>query len=349
MMEILGVRFAPLNVPLRRRLETLSAALVIILLGFGDLLGYLLTVYLLFYTETLRYFVLLYFVWMYYDWDTCNQGGRGYRWTSWLRNCAWMRYVCNYFPLKLVKTVDLDPTKNYLFCSFPHGILSTGIFGAFGSDILGCKELFPGLEFRVVVLDQHFRIPFFRDYVAATGGVSSTAKSLNYLASVKPEKPYTGRGTILIVGGASESLECQPRTYRILVRRRKGFVKIALKNGTPLVPVFSFGETDIYDQLYGSEGSTLRRAQNYIRKKVGMAPIILMGRGFFQYSFGIIAQRRPITVVVGSPIDLPKIPEPTAEQIDEYHEIFVQRLVELFENNKHKYVENADSVNLELL
>ncbi|XP_076643263.1 2-acylglycerol O-acyltransferase 2-A [Halictus rubicundus] len=349
MMEILGVRFAPLNVPLKRRLETLSVALMIILLGFGDLIGYLLTAYLLFYTEKLRYFTLLYFVWMYYDWETCNQGGRRHRWTTWFRNCTWTKYVCNYFPIKLVKTVDLDPTKNYLFCSFPHGILSTGIFGAFGSDNLGCKKLFPGLEFRVVVLDQHFRIPFFRDYVAATGGVSSTAKSLNYLSSVKPEEPYTGRGTILIVGGASESLESQPRTYRILVKRRKGFVKIALKHGSPLVPVFSFGETDIYNQLYGSEGSTLRRAQNYIRKKIGLAPIILMGRGFFQYSFGIIAQRKPITVVVGSPVEVPKIPEPTAEHIDKYHEMFITRLVELFENNKHKYVENADSVNLELL
>ncbi|XP_033329797.2 2-acylglycerol O-acyltransferase 2-A [Megalopta genalis] len=349
MMEILGVRFAPLNVPLKRRLETLSAALLIIVLGFGDLIGYVLTAYLLFYTETVRYFILFYFIWMYYDWDTCNKGGRAARWTTWIRNCAWMQYICNYFPVKLVKTTDLDPEKNYLFCSFPHGILSTGIFGAFGSDILGCKQLFPGLDVRVVVLDQHFQIPLFREYVSATGGVSSTAKSLNYLASTKPEKPYTGRATILIVGGASESLECQPGTYRILVKRRKGFVKIALKNGIPLVPVFSFGETDIYDQVYGTEGSTLKKVQHFIRKKIGIAPIILRGRGFFQYSFGIIAQRKPITVVVGSPIELPKIPEPTTEQIDEYHEIFIKRLVELFESNKHKYVENPESVTLELL
>lgn len=348
-MEILGVKFAPLNVPLKRRIETLSAALLIVLLGFGDLLGCLLTAYLLFYTETVRYFVLVYFVWMYYDWDTCNKGGRGARWTHWIRNCGWMRNICDYFPVKLVKTTDLEPTRNYLFCCFPHGILSTGVFGAFGSDVLGCKDLFPGLDIRVVVLDQHFQIPFFREYVSGTGGVSSTPSSLNYLTSTKPEKPYTGRATLLIIGGASESLECQPRKYRILVRRRKGFVKIALRHGTPLVPVFSFGETDIYDQVYGSEGSTLKKVQHFIRKKIGIAPIILRGRGFFQYSFGIIAQRRPITVVVGSPIELPKIPEPTTEQIDEYHQIFIKHLVELFDNNKHKYVENADSVSLELL
>ncbi|XP_031846053.2 2-acylglycerol O-acyltransferase 2-B [Nomia melanderi] len=349
MTKILGVEFAPLNVPLRRRLETLSAAIWIVWLGFGDFIGWSITAYLLFRTEILRYFILLYFVWMYYDWDTCNKGGRNARWISWLRNCAWLHYFCNYFPLKLVKTTDLDPTKNYLFCSFPHGILSTGIFGAFGSDVLGCRELFPGLDFRVVILDQHFRIPLFREYVYSSGTVSSSAESLNYLLSSKPQEPYTGRGTVLIVGGASESLECKPGTYRILVKRRKGFVKIALKHGRPLVPVFSFGETDVYDQVYGPDGSFLKKAQHFIRKKIGIAPVLLMGRGFFQYSFGIIAHRKPINVVVGGPMELPKIPEPTAEQVNEYHEKFIEHLNDLFEAHKHKYIKNADSVYLELI
>ncbi|OAD56202.1 2-acylglycerol O-acyltransferase 1 [Eufriesea mexicana] len=348
-MEILGVKFAPLNVPLKRRLETLSVAVWFVLLVFGDLFGYLGIAYLLFYTETIRYFALLYLVWMYYDWNTCNEGGRSVRLTRWMRNTAWFHYFCNYFPLKLVKTTDLDPNRLYLFCSFPHGILSMGVFGAFSTDVLGCKKLFPGLDFRVVVLDQHFRIPLFREYAYLFSGVSSSAESINHQLSTKPPPPFTGRATVLIVGGASESLECKPGTYRILVKRRKGFVKIALKHGAPLVPVFSFGETDVYDQLYRSEGSLLKRTQHYIRKKIGIAPVILRGRGFFQYSFGIIAQRRPITVVVGSPMDLPKIEEPTAEQIDHYHEKFIEHLLALFENEKHKYVENADSVTIELV
>lgn len=83
---------------------------------------------------------------------------------NWIRNCAWQRYFCSYFPIKLIKTVDLDPSKLYLFCNFPHGILSSGIYGAFGTDAAGCKELFPGIEFKVVILDQHLKAPFFREY-----------------------------------------------------------------------------------------------------------------------------------------------------------------------------------------
>ena len=34
-----------------------------------------------------------------------------------------MKYYADYFSMKLVKTFegDLDPNKNYLFCSHPHG------------------------------------------------------------------------------------------------------------------------------------------------------------------------------------------------------------------------------------
>ena len=65
----------------------------------------------------------------------------------------------------------------------------------------------------------------------------------------------------------------------------------------PVVPVCSFGETDIYDQLTWPDGSYMKRLQDFIRKKIGMAPVVPVGRGFFQYTFGLIPRRRPITVV----------------------------------------------------
>jgi len=64
-----------------------------------------------------------------------------------------------------------------------------------------------------------------------------------------------------------------------------------------IVPVFSFGETNIYDQLKNPEGSFIRNVQNKLRKAMGLAPCVILGRGVFQYSFGIIPQRRPITTV----------------------------------------------------
>ncbi|XP_025265753.1 2-acylglycerol O-acyltransferase 2-B isoform X3 [Camponotus floridanus] len=346
-MEILGVKFAPLNISSERRLQTLVVAIWVLVSGFGDFWGYILTAYLLLYTQTLRYFMLLYFLWMYYDWNTCDRGGRSYSWISRMRNNVFWRYFCNYFPLKLVKTVDLDPKKSYLFISVPHGILSMGIIGSFATDAMGCSKLFPGLDMRIIALDQHLKVPLFREYAYFLGCCAANAKSIEYLLSTPAKSPHTGRATILIVGGTFETMESLPGTYRTIVKKRKGFVKLALKHGTPLVPVLSFGETDLYNQVYSPKGSTLRRIQDYIRNIAGLPPVIFWGRGFFQYSFGLIPNRLPVTVVVGSPLELPKIEKPTAEQIDEYHKKFVEHLIEFFETQKYNYIKNAEKTTLE--
>ncbi|XP_018393226.1 PREDICTED: diacylglycerol O-acyltransferase 2-like [Cyphomyrmex costatus] len=348
-MEILGVKFAPLNVPLERRLQTLAVAIYFIVLPFGSVWGYLITVYFIFYIEPLRYFLLLYFLWMYYDWDTCHSGGRSEMWTRVTRNNAILRYLCNYFPIKLVKTVDLDPKKSYLFVSEPHGIFSSGIIGSFGTDVLNCKKLFPGLEINPITLDQFFKVPILREYSYSLGACSSSLKSIKYLLSTPPKNPHTGRIIVLVVGGAAEMMESMPGTYRVIIKRRKGFVRLALKYGTALVPVLSFGETDLYNQIYSPEGSTFRRIQNYIRNFVGLPPVVFSGRGFFQYSFGLIPKRLPVTVVVGSPVEMPKIEEPTSEEINKYHNEFINHLIKFFNTQKHNYIKNAENVTLELL
>ena len=75
----------------------------------------------------------------------------------------------------------------------------------------------------------------------SAGCASSSPESLNQLLSTKPEAPYTGRVTILIVGGAAEAVESKPDTYRVLIKRRKGFVRLALKNGLELLLLMLIG------------------------------------------------------------------------------------------------------------
>ena len=62
-----------------------------------------------------------------------------------------------------------------------------------------------------------------------------------------------------------------------------------------------------------------------------------MGRGIFQYSFGILPKRLPLTVVVGKPINVEEfgIPsggcQPTQEQIDRVHEEYLKRLRDIYD------------------
>lgn len=40
-----------------------------------------------------------------------------------------------------------------------------------------------------------------------------------------------GKALVLVVGGAQESLLCRPGSYKIILKNRKGFVRIAIKTG----------------------------------------------------------------------------------------------------------------------
>jgi hypothetical protein len=69
----------------------------------------------------------------------------------------------------LVKTVDLDPSKNYLFASHPHGILCSGAFSSFATESHEVEKVFPGLSFSVLTLEMNFKFPILRDLLLSLG------------------------------------------------------------------------------------------------------------------------------------------------------------------------------------
>lgn len=106
-----------------------------------------------------------------------------------------------------------------------------------------------------------------------------------------------GRALALMVGGAQEAFYTKPGRYQIHLLKRKGFVRIALQTGCSIVPVITFNEPELYDQITASDGSVFRKVQEFLKNATGIAPVIFSGRGLFQYSFGIVPHRKPLFVV----------------------------------------------------
>eukprot|EP01006_Ploeotia_vitrea_P046058 TRINITY_DN66990_c5_g3_i4.p1 TRINITY_DN66990_c5_g3~~TRINITY_DN66990_c5_g3_i4.p1 ORF type:complete len:160 (-),score=79.35 TRINITY_DN66990_c5_g3_i4:998-1477(-) len=144
---------------------------------------------------------------------------------------------------------------------------------------------------------------------------------------------------IVVLGGAKESLDAHPGLYDLTLKNRKGFVKIALEHGSSLVPVFGFGENEVFEQIQNPRGSWLRRLQDRLQTKLGFAMPLIKGRGVFQYKFGIMPHRRPIRVVVGAPIDVPKVARAdiTPELVNTYHTKYLEALQRLFDEYKDVY------------
>ncbi|XP_021962460.1 2-acylglycerol O-acyltransferase 1 isoform X2 [Folsomia candida] len=330
--KMLGVEFAPLSIPMARRLQTFAVAswiLTFFIMGPGSL--FLLMYLLLHPGHTLvRALPLVYAVWFLLDRHTPNEGGRR---CDWVRHWRLWTWYCDYFPIKLVKTGDLPPHKNYIFCSHPHGILCSAAFGNFATEGTSFSENFPGITPHLLTLEGHYSFPLYREYLMSSGACSASKRSLNYLLS----RPGGGHAAVLVVGGAPESLESRPGSYILKLKDRKGFIKTALRHGASLVPIFSFGEIEIYTQVHFPTGSKRKRIQSRLQRVLGLAPCLFNGRGIFQYSFGIIPQRRPLTTVVGEPIDVPKTADPTSADIDALHAKYVASLQKLFYTYRDLY------------
>ena len=88
--------------------------------------------------------------------------------------------MVQYFPIKLIKTAELDPTKNYLLGYHPHGIFATGAIACFGTNGAGWEEIFPGLKRRLITLPMVFWMPGFRESAMSLGGCSSNKSSMKY-------------------------------------------------------------------------------------------------------------------------------------------------------------------------
>lgn len=333
-MKVLGLEMSPLKIPLERRLQTAAVyqyTLTFLLVGFGCVF---LAIYLLF---TRFYFVtLLYIIWYIFDRHTSARGGRR---VQWIREGRVWNYFVDYFPMKLIKTAEVSPDKNYIFATHPHGVMCHSHFGNFATEGTGFSKLFPGLTPHLLTLGGQYAFPFFRDYFMMSGACEVSKASMDYILSQK------GKGNViaLITGGALEALNATPGNYKLVLKHRRGFVKIAMKHGASLCPVYAFGENTLYTQVPNPEGSFLRKFQGWMTTVCGFAPPVFHGRGAFNYTFGLLPYRRPTNTVVGKPIDVEKNENPTREEVDELHQKYIDALVDLFETHKTKYGVDADS------
>ncbi|KAM4637358.1 LOW QUALITY PROTEIN: 2-acylglycerol O-acyltransferase 2-like, partial [Amazona ochrocephala] len=135
--------------------------------------------------------------------------------------------------------------------------------------------------------------------------VSSERRSLEFLLS----RPGGGVAAAIVLGGAPEALDAHPGALRLQLPRT-GFVRCALRHGAALVPVFSFGENELFRQVRNPPGSALRALQARAQRALGFALPLFHARGVFQYDVGLLPFRRAVCTVVGRPLLLPRLPEP---------------------------------------
>lgn len=151
----------------------------------------------------------------------------------------------------------------------------------------------------------------------------------------------SGRSVYMLPGGEAESLLCERGTDRAVCggEGRKGFVRLALDTGSPLVPVYTFHNTDTYVTAPGLAAG----ARRWLARRAQVCLPIFVGRWGTPVPINV-----RLTVAVGDPVPLPaSVPRDgdgcvAAAAVDAYHAAYLTALVALFHAHKAAAGYSAD-------
>mmetsp|Transcript_32670 Transcript_32670/g.109050 ORF Transcript_32670/g.109050 Transcript_32670/m.109050 type:complete len:232 (+) Transcript_32670:551-1246(+) len=133
----------------------------------------------------------------------------------------------------------------------------------------------------------------------------------------------------ILPGGMEEVALFEFGRERVYLKRRKGFIKYALQHGYLLVLAYTFGECDLYRSVAAG-----KRLRMWLLRRCGFVVPLFYGAWWCP-----LLPRADVAVhtVVGAPLQLPRIAEPTAEQVTAYHALYVEALTRLFDDHKARF------------
>jgi 1-acyl-sn-glycerol-3-phosphate acyltransferase len=162
--------------------------------------------------------------------------------------------------------------------------------------------------------------PLLRDIVMWAGGRDVSKRSIRQAFA-------DGRSVCLVPGGLREMRRSRARrTEMNLVTRHKGFVRIAIQCGKSLVPMLSFGEDQIVENIHAP------RMQSWTSRVLGFGlPMWVHGRWYSP-----LPNRVKVTVAIGEPVPVVQEAEPSQSTIDAVHKRYYDTVRALFEAHKAK-------------
>jgi hypothetical protein len=218
----------------------------------------------------------------------------------------------------------LDPSRQYIFGVHPHGIHCFPLF-QFTTPGGIIDQQFPGLVGHAltgIAASVMFHYPCVRESSFHMGYIDANRKTC-------ADALAKGRSLHIVVGGEEELMYTTQGQDIVVLKKRKGFVRLALSYGVDLVPVFGVGNTDAYKTY--TFGLKYRL---WLQKKFGIALPIYHGRYFTPLQYPV-----SMKILIGKPIQTPKPQimgaKPDDRLVDEYHAKYVEALTEMHAKHVH--------------
>ncbi|CAB1118819.1 unnamed protein product [Ectocarpus sp. CCAP 1310/34] len=210
---------------------------------------------------------------------------------------------------------NMPPT---VFCYHPHGVFTQGyiINGSMN------EELPKILGLLATAL---YHAPLFRLVFGRWAGSCAPSSKQVFL-----DQMQKGLSFGIIPGGFQEATLSKLGEDHVWMKNRKGIVKYALQSGYRLRPCFTFGESDTY---WNAQGMWKLRLWMSAKNFPGVCP-------WGTWWCPLLPRRVKLMTVFGEPLALPKIEQPSPEDVDKWHAAYVEELKALHGRHKAKYASN---------
>lgn len=214
--------------------------------------------------------------------------------------------------IEYLNNLKLKGRSGIILAAQPHGVLSYGGICAGAAADSRFDNLVTAAAGAVLAT------PIVKHVVGVFGLIDASAKSLKaHLSKGGPEG-----SCVLYTGGIAELFRCSDSQEQLILKQRKGFIKLALQVGADVVPLYFFGNTSVLSVLTNPFLESISR-----KYQVSLT--------LFWGVWGLpIPRPHKILYVRGKPLELPHIPNPTNEDIDKWHEKYVSEIKRIFDTYK---------------
>ncbi len=184
---------------------------------------------------------------------------------------------------KYVDRSGFDHRQQAIYVWYPHGHLG---IGAFGSIVGGVGDHIWKRPAALCVAPLAFDIPALYHCSLSFGLVRSDLENM---------KNSLSQGTSLVVlpGGLKEMKMAEPGTMK-LIDGRQGLLRLARKLSVPLIPVFSFGENELFDGISEPWNKTISDLLENLCSSLQMPSLASM-----RTWLGTAQGERPLRIVLG--------------------------------------------------
>lgn len=216
-----------------------------------------------------------------------------------------------------------DSDEIFMMGMHPHGLFPFGTVGCLGlpSNMDIIDDIFPLVNKKKLYIGTAsfcFYIPGLREFSIYLGGIDCSKPILDRFLK---EKNSIG----LFMGGAEEAVYSGYGKTDLLIYKRKGFFKLAIENGATLIPVYTFGNNNVY--------------RSYKNDIFGILKIIKQITGIrIPVGYPILKRHKFITVI-GKPIKVDKLTDYNNYDIHILQEKYIDELTKIF--NKYKYLDKS--------